>query len=162
MTDIALTDTDPAPRPPGKSRRRLLFVALALLIAGGGFASSYMGLWSPLALAGLSGSTATQAETARTTFIDVPPINVTLPDARPRMLHLVVKLEVDEASAKETLRLLPRVMDTFNTFLTGIAPDAFERRGILEIIREELRTRVQIALDSQVPVGVLIMEFGLK
>lgn len=165
MTDIALADTDPAPRPPGKSRRRLLFVALALLIAGGGFASSYMGLWSPLALAGLSGlsgGTATQADTARTTFIDVPPINVTLPDARPRMLHLVVKLEVDEASAKETLRLLPRVMDTFNTFLTGIAPDAFERRGILEIIREELRTRVQIALESQVPVGVLIMEFGLK
>ena len=162
MTDIALTDTDPEPRPPGKSRRRLLFVALALLIAGGGFASSYMGLWSPLAVAGLSGSTATQAETARTTFIDVPPINVTLPDARPRMLHLVVKLEVDEPSAKETLRLLPRVLDAFNTFLTGIAPDAFERRGILEIIREELRTRVQIALESQVPVGVLIMEFGLK
>ena len=138
-------------------------LALPLVAAGAGFASSYLGLWSPLALAGLSAQTTAQGEeSGHTTFVDVPAIDLTLPDARPRMLHLVVKLEVDEAHAEEVARLLPRVLDTFNPVLTGIAPEAFERRGILEIVREELRTRVRIALGTGIPVGVLIMEFGLK
>ena len=72
------------------------------------------------------------------------------------------KLEVPADQAKAIERLLPRVMDAFNTFVTGIAPEAFERRGILEIMREELKTRVQLALKTDAPVDVLIMEFALK
>ena len=97
-----------------------------------------------------------------TAFIDLPEVNVTLPDARPRQLHMVVKLEVPEDRAEAVERLLPRVMDAFNTFVTAIAPEAFERRGILEIMREELKTRVQLALGTDAPVEVLIMEFALK
>jgi|GEM_PF-772118 len=163
MTDIALTVPDTAKEPAPKRRRRLLKLALPLVLGGAGFASTYIGLWSPSALLGLSALQQAQTTpTGTTAFIDLPAINLTIPDARPRMLHLVVKLEVDEAHAKEVQRLLPRVLDTFNTFLTGIAPEAFERRGILEIVREELRTRVLLALESRIPVGVLIMEFALK
>lgn len=164
MTELALAVPDSADAPPRSGRRRLLMLALPLLLAAGGFATGYMGLWSPLALAGFGGTAPAQAAPGEpgTAFVDVPAINVTLPDARPRQLHLVVKLEVAAGQEKEVERLLPRVMDAFNTFVTGIAPEAFERRGILEIMREELKTRVQLALETQSPVEVLIMEFALK
>lgn len=164
MTELALAGADDAAGPqPRRGRRWLLILGLPLLLGGGGFASSYLGYWSPLALAGFGGD-APAAQTAgdATAFVDVPAINVTLPDARPRLLHLLVKLEVPADQAKAIERLLPRVMDAFNTFVTGIAPEAFERRGILEIMREELKTRVQLALKTDAPVDVLIMEFALK
>lgn len=164
MTELALVASDSADAPPKRGRGRLLMLALPLLLGAGGFASSYMGFWSPLALAGLGGDAPAHAAPgeAASAFIDLPAINVTLPDARPRQLHLVVKLEVAAEQAEAVGHLLPRVMDAFNTFLTGIAPEAFERRGILEIMREELRTRVQLALETDAPVEVLIMEFALK
>ena len=165
MTELALAGADAAADPqPRHGRKWLLILGLPLLLAGGGFASSYLGYWSPLALAGLGGDAAAPRPVVgdATAFVDVPAINITLPDARPRLLHLLVKLEVAESQAKAVERLLPRVMDAFNTFLTGIAPEAFERRGILEIIREELKTRVQLATKTDAPVDVLIMEFALK
>lgn len=164
MTELALAGPPIADAPPRRGRKRLLMLALPVLLAGGGFASSYFGLWSPLALTGLGGETPAHAAPGEpaTAFIDVPAINVTLPDARPRLLHLAVKLEVPAGEAKAVEHLLPRVLDAFNTFLTGIAPEAFERRGILEIMREELKTRVQLALKTDAPVEVLIMEFALK
>lgn len=164
MTELALAGADSAEAPPPRGRRKLLLMlALPLLLGGAGFASSYLGYWSPLALLGGS-DTAAEAtpDVPGTAFVDVPAINVTLPDARPRQLHLVAKLEVPAARAAAVERLLPRVLDTFNTFLTDIAPEAFERRGILEIMREELKTRVQLALQTDAPVEVLIMEFAVK
>ena len=165
MTELALSGSTSAAEPqPRRGRKWLLILGLPLVLAGGGFASSYLGYWSPLAIAGFgSEAPITPAKVGdATAFVDVPAINITLPDARPRLLHLLVKLEVAEGQAKAVERLLPRVMDAFNTFLTGIAPEAFERRGILEIMREELKTRVQLALKTDAPIDVLIMEFALK
>ena len=167
MTELALAGPDTGGAPTRRrGRRRMLMLALPVLLAGGGFASSYLGAWSPLSLAGFGGHDASREAASRgspaTAFVDVPPIDITLPDARPRQLHLVVKLEVGAGSAATVERLLPRVLDAFNTFVTGIAPEAFERRGILEIMREELKTRVQLALETDTPVEVLIMEFALK
>lgn len=164
MTDLALAGPDAADAPPQRrGRRMMLMLALPLLLAGAGFGSSYLGFWSPLSLAGLGDQVPAAVPGAPATdFVDVPPINITLPDARPRQLHLVVKLEVAAGRAAEVERLLPRVLDAFNTFVTGIAPEAFDRRGILEIMREELKTRVQLALQTDLPVEVLIMEFALK
>lgn len=165
MTELALAGADSAEAPaPRRGRKLLLMAALPLLLAAGGFASSYLGYWSPLDLVGLGDPAPAHPAPGEpaTAFVDVPAINITLPDARPRQLHLVVKLEVEAGEAATVERLLPRVMDAFNTFVTGIAPEAFERRGILEIMREELRTRVQLALKTGAPVEVLIMEFAVK
>ncbi|MRX49705.1 flagellar basal body protein FliL [Paracoccus sp. S-4012] len=158
MTDLALTDAAAAAAPAPRRRRRLAILTLPVLAAGLGFGSSYLGYWSPGALLQGGGSEAAP----QVVFVDVAPINVTLPDARPRTLHLVVKLETTEAAKSRIEALSPRVIDSFNTFVTGIAPAAFERRGILDVVREELGSRARLALGEDLPVEVLIIEFGLK
>lgn len=161
MTDLALTGADaPAAKP---KRRRMLMLALPLLTAGAGAASTYFGYWSPLALVGMGTAEASHApEKSVVAFVDLPPINVTLPGPQPRMLHLAIKLETDEAAREALEHLLPRVSDAFNTFLTGVAPQAFDRRGILEVIRDELTARARTAVGKDIPVSVLVTEFALK
>ena len=164
MTDLALTTVEDAPAAPPSRRRKLLLLALPLIAVLAGGAASYMGYVAPLAILCLGGgAAATGAEAeAEVVFVDLPAINVTLPDANPRLLHLVGKLETDEASREAVEHLLPRVSDAFNTFLTGIAPAAFDRRGILEVVREELVTRARQAVGEGHHLDVLVTEFTLK
>lgn len=140
-------------------------LALPVLAAGTGAASTYLGYWSPLALVGMGTGTAKAAhgpDAPVVAFVDLPPINVTLPGPQPRMLHLAIKLETDEAARAALEHLLPRVSDAFNTFLTGVAPQAFDRRGILEVVRDELTARARAAVGNDIPVSVLVTEFALK
>ncbi|AXC49035.1 flagellar basal body protein FliL [Paracoccus suum] len=160
MTDLALTTNDVAEPTAGRRRRMVLLLVLPVLAALAGGASTYFGLWSPLSLIG--GAHHGAADEPEVVFVPVPPINVTLPDLRPRLLHLIVTIETTEAGKAKVEHLQPRVTDAFNTFLTGIAPAAFDRRGILEIIREELTTRARLAIGADVPVEVLVTEFALK
>jgi len=78
------------------------------------------------------------------------------------MLHLVVKIETVAANRAVVEEMTPRLIDSFNTFLTGIAPAAFDRRGILEIVREELGNRARLALGEGVAAEVLIQEFAIR
>mgnify|MGYP006949975199 CR=1 FL=1 len=49
MTDAtANLDTDPPAKAPGK--KKLIPILAAVVLAGGGFASTYLGLWSPAAM----------------------------------------------------------------------------------------------------------------
>lgn len=172
MTDLALTDA--APPAPRRKGRKLLLLALPLLAAGAGAAGSYLDYVSPLAMVGLGADSAEAGAKAEggehgeaaagpgIAFVDLPDINVSLPGAQPRMLHLAVKLETDAPKKAEVEHLLPRVSDAFNTFLTGISPQAFDRRGILEVIRDELTTRAREAIGNDIRVDVLVTEFALK
>lgn len=158
MTDLALTTNDDA-TPRRALRRRMLMMALPVLAALAGAASTYLGLWSPMTLIGGAGPTADQPEAV---FVPLPPINVTLPDTRPRLLRLALTIETTAAGKAKVEYLQPRITDAFNGFLTGIAPAAFDRRGILEIVREELTTRARLAIGNDIPIKVLVTEFALK
>lgn len=158
MNDLVMAAAEAEEPPPRKRGRRLLLLALPLVAAGLGFGSGYAGLWSPLAL--LSGPA--REAGPEIVFVDLPPIALTLPDTNPRMLHLVVKIETVAANRAVVEEMTPRLIDSFNTFLTGIAPAAFDRRGILEIVREELGNRARLALGEGVAAEVLIQEFAIR
>lgn len=162
MSEIADTPQDVA--PPSK-KKLLIPVVLAVLALGGGFASTYLGLWSPAALLG-SGAEAKKVDAKAAepaiSFVEVPRIVTTLAGERPRQLLLAVQLETTPEKQAEVTHLLPRVQDSFNEFLSGIDPLAFQRRGILEIIRTELVTRTRYVMGDEMVNDVLITEFALQ
>lgn len=156
MSDATL-DTPDETAPPAR-RGRLLMIALPLLAAVAGFAPTYKGLWSPAALIAASGP----APAPRPAFVPVPEITVSVPGVQPRRVLVGLSLEVDEARQREVERLMPRVVDTATAFLGGIAPEAYDRRGVLEVIRAELNTRIALALGDGMIREVLMTEFALK
>ena len=158
MTDTAIATSDAAPRKRGK----LLPIALVVVLAGAGFATTFLGLWSPTKLvAGLGGHDEAPAD-ATVVFVDIPPVEAPLPGGGGHSVALQAKIEADAAQAKEIQHLMPRVTDEMLGFLTSIDPAAFERRGVLDIVRAELLTRIRAALGDAAVKDLLITEFRFK
>ena len=157
MTDISEPIEDSPPRPLG---RRLLPILLPVLALGAGFGVTYTGLLSPLSL--LTPAAPAPQATPVTVFLDVPRIILTIPGERTQTLALAVVIEIDPAAADTARLLMPRIADSFNGFLSQVDPVAFSRRGILEIIREELATRTRLILGDAAVRDLLITEFRIQ
>lgn len=157
MTDISEPIEDSPPRPLG---RRLLPILLPVLALAAGFGVTYTGLLSPLSLLAPAAPAPQAAPVA--VFLDVPRIILTIPGERTQTLALAVVVEIDPAAADTARLLMPRIADSFNGFLSQVDPVAFSRRGILEIIREELATRTRLILGEATVRDLLITEFRIQ
>lgn len=153
MSDITPQD---APIRPGKSK---LLMALPLVVGLAAFGVSYMGYASPSAM--LKGSDTGRVPLPDVAFVDVPRIVVPLA-GRERQLMLSAKLETTSASMEQVALFMPRVSDSFTSFLSDIDPAAFDRRGVLEIIRGELRARADMLLGEGAIENLLITEFAIQ
>lgn len=142
----------------GRGRSALTMAVLLSLAGAGSFAAAYAGLVSPLAML-RSGEVSGKA--AKAGFVDVPRIMVPLSGGE-RQLALSVKLEVAPERAAAIKQQMPRILDSFNLFLSNIAPAAMDRRGVLEIIRAELQTRINMLLGEVGAAKVLITEFAIQ
>ncbi|SNR54565.1 flagellar basal body protein FliL [Paracoccus sediminis] len=158
MTDAtADTALDPPAKPSGK--KKLIPILAALVLAGGGFASTYLGLWSPAALmAPKEDASAAPA----VIFVTVPPIELNIPGGSGRQLVVSASIETDSAHQAEVTHLMPRILDAFTGFLSGIDPAAYDKRGVLEIIRAELVTRSRYVLGADAVKDLLITEFRFR
>lgn len=159
MTDISEPIEDSPPRPLG---RRLLPILLPVLALAAGFGVTYTGLLSPLSLLGPSTQAPAPQAAPVAVFLDVPRIILTIPGERTQTLALAVVVEIDPAAADTARLLMPRITDSFNGFLSQVDPMAFSRRGILEIIREELATRTRFILGEAAVRDLLITEFRIQ
>ena len=72
------------------------------------------------------------------------------------------QIETDQVHRPEVEHLTPRLSDAFNSFLADIAPAAFEKRGILDIVRDELATRAVFVLGDKAFSDILITEFRIQ
>jgi flagellar FliL protein len=157
MTDATI---DPPAKPSGK-KGVLLAGLMSLLLGGLGFASTYLELWSPGDL--FSGAAARdEAGLPPVVFVDVPVIELNLPGRPQRSLVLAATIETDTENAAAVTHLMPRVQDAFTSFLSGVDRDAYDKRGVLEIIRGELVTRTRYVLGEQPVKDLLITEFRIK
>lgn len=157
MTDAAAL----TPEPTEKKKSRLLLPLAALVLAGAGFGSSYLGLWSPAALVP-GGKSADHAVASTVEFVAVPTIEIPIPGSVRRSVVLTASIETDQANRPGVEHLLPRVSDAFTTFLSDVDPAAYEKRGVLEIIRAELITRTRFVLGNDPVKDLLITEFRIK
>lgn len=158
MTDIVAAAPGKA---PGKKRLLVPLVA-ALVLGGGGFASTFLGFWSPGAM--LSGPVKPEISTEHMAveFIDVPTIEIVIPGGRARSLVLSATIETDTTHKGQVTHLMPRVSDAFTTFLSGVDPSAYDKRGVLVVIRAELVTRTRFVLGEEPVKDLLITEFRFK
>jgi len=152
----------PENTPETSGLRRALPLALVALLLGVGFLSTYQGFWAPLALLQPPKDQPEVAEVAPAQFVGLPQIALTLAGSSLRTLVMSVEIETDAAHAEEVRHLLPRISDAFNSFLASIDPVAFERRGILDIIRDELATRAVHILGEGAFSDILITEFRIQ
>jgi flagellar FliL protein len=127
----------------GGGRRRLVLIAGAALVlaagAGGGFV-----LWR-----GRASGPATPQKKA-VSFVDMKDMTVNLSGGsseRPQFLRLKIALEVeDAAAAAEVQRLLPRVEDSFQTYLRELRASDIEGSAGMYRLKEELTRRINLAL----------------
>lgn len=160
MTDVADINTEPkSGRGPG---RILLPLGVALVLGGAGFASTWLGFWSPAALLSASAPKEKPADLPQVDFVGIPQIVLSLAGPRPRILVMTVKIETDQTHKPEIEHLVPRLLDSFNSFLSDVDPSAFEKRGILDIVRDELATRAVFVLGKEAFTDVLITEFRIQ
>ena len=160
MTDAA--DSPAEETSKGGIRRILLPLGLVVILTGGGFASTFLGFWSPMVLLAAKQEAPPETQAPTVEFVDVPQIVLTLAGPRPRMLIMTVKIETDQLHRPEVEHMIPRILDSFNGFLSDIDPAAFEKRGMLDIIRDELATRAVFVLGKDAFTDILITEFRIQ
>lgn len=159
MTDVADINTEQ--KSGGGLGRILLPLGLAVALGGAGFASTWLGLWSPTAL--LAAKEEEKPEALPTVdFVAIPQIVLSLAGPAPRMLVMTVKIETDQTHKPEVEHLTPRLLDSFNSFLADVDVSAFEKRGILDIVRDELATRAVYVLGKEAFTDILITEFRIQ
>ena len=122
MTDATL---DPPPKTSG--RKKLIPILAAVLLAGGGFGSTYLGLWSPSAMLAAQPKAAPAVSDA--VFIAVPTIELAIPGGSGRSIVLSASLETDQAHQAQIAHLMPRILDAFTAFLSGIDPAAYDKQA---------------------------------
>lgn len=159
MTDAT---ADLASDPPAKAsgKKKLIPILAAVALAGGGFASTYLGLWSPSAM--LAPKEEATAAVPTVVFVPVPTIELNIPGGGGQSLVLSASIETETAHQAEVAHLMPRILDAFTNFLSGIDPAAYDKRGVLEIIRAELMTRSHYVLGDEAIKDLLITEFRFK
>lgn len=154
-----MTDATAEAAPKGSTKKKLIPAALAVLLAGAGFASTYLGFWSPAAL--LGPAPAPKTALPENVFVAVPTIELPIAGAG-RSVILSASIETDDAYRGNVDYLMPRILDAFTTFLAGIDEAAFDKRGVLEIIRAELLTRARYVLGAEAAKDLLVTEFRFK
>ncbi|MEF9601513.1 flagellar basal body-associated FliL family protein [Paracoccus sp. PXZ] len=159
MTDVA--DINAERKPGGRIDRILLPLGLALVLGGAGFATTWLGFWSPVSLFAAKEQAVEAVAAPAVAFVDIPQIVLTLAGPGTRTLVMTVKIETDQSHRAEVEHLTPRLLDSFNSFLADIDRAAFEKRGILDIVRDELATRAVFVLGKEAFTDVLITEFRI-
>ncbi|MCX8505464.1 MAG: flagellar basal body-associated FliL family protein [Alphaproteobacteria bacterium] len=96
-----------------------------------------------------------------TTFMDLPDmlVNLRSDDPRPSFLKLSVSLELDSNEDKlVVLRVLPRVIDTFQVYLRELRAEQMQGAAGLLRLREELLGRINAAVSPVQVRDVLFRE----
>lgn len=179
---MSATETEPAEgekpeteKPKGKKKLFLLAAAGALVLAGGGGAAFFFlgssggggaqeeqGAPAEKAAAhsggeasGHGGEEAGQAAE----FVDVPPmvVNLRSPDGVARYLKIHFML-VPGPNAAELDKQLPRVLDSYQSFLRELRPEDLAGSAAVFRIKEELLSRANEALGEGSVEDVLIQD----
>jgi flagellar FliL protein len=148
-----------APAPTGKRSwvRKALFAVIGLILIGGIGGGGYFFFFHH------KGEVKVAApEVKPPTFFDLPEVLVNLSNTgadHAQYLKVKVVLELADAAVVQQIQpVLPRVMDTFQTFLREMRPSDLEGSAGIYRMREELTRRVNIAIAPSHINAVLFKE----
>lgn len=158
MSEVA-EQQEPAKKKKGK---KLLMPLLAIILGGAGFCSTYLGLLPGLSDKSEAKPAKQEAVKHDVEFVDIPTIELPIPGARHRVVILSAAIETDALHKSQVEQLMPRVQDAFTSFMSNVDATAYEKRGVLEILRSELVTRTRYVLGEEPVKDLLITEFRFK
>ena len=99
-------------------------------------------------------------------FVDMPDVLVNLSNTnadRPQYLKIKIVFEVADQSVSQQLQpLMPRIVDTFQTYLRELRPNDLEGSIGLFRLREELTRRVNAAIAPSRINAVLFKEIVIQ
>jgi flagellar FliL protein len=140
--------------PKGGGRKKLLFLALPVVLAGAG-----AGLWFTGVLPGLLGlahpppdaaaEAGREAAVPAPALFDMPEIvtNLNVAGRRPVFVKLRSKLEVSRADDVPAVQAaMPRLIDLFQTYLRETRPEELRGSAGTQRLREELIARANVAV----------------
>ncbi|MFN3351160.1 flagellar basal body-associated protein FliL [Pseudorhodoplanes sp.] len=155
-------ETDGAAKPAPKSKRKLIIIAAAalLVLGGGGGAAFFMFKPKPK-------PEAVAAPVAKPpAFLDLPDTLVNLANAggdRPQYLKVKIVLELpDSTMIQQVQPVMPRVMDSFQTYLRELRPTDLDGSAGLYRLKEELTRRVNYAIAPNRVNAVLFKEIVVQ
>jgi flagellar protein FliL len=142
------------------SRKLIIIVAAAVLVLGGAGGGAYHFL-------GAKTSEAAPASKIKPPiFVDLPDILVNLSSTgndRTQYLKVKVVLEVPDETVKTQIEpLMPRLMDTFQTYLRELRATDLDGSAGLYRLKEELTRRVNAAIAPERINAVLFKEIVVQ
>ncbi|MBD8908134.1 flagellar basal body-associated protein FliL [Methylorubrum zatmanii] len=146
-----------------KSKKKLIVIAAAaVLLLGGGGGFFFMKNKAAHADAGEHGAEKAEPK-AQAVFLDMRDMLVNLsPDPgtpKANILKLRVSLELKDAKAEAAVKpLMPRVEDTFQTYLRELRASDLAGSAGMYRLREELLRRVNIAIHPAKAEAVLFKD----
>jgi flagellar FliL protein len=168
VTEAAESGADIEAAGSGKGRAKkklplkmiIIGVGALAVVAGGGFAAMKM-------FKGSAAHKEAPAPAAKPViFVDMPDVLVNLSNNnsdRTQYLKIKIVLEVpDQSVANQLQPLMPRVMDTFQTYLRELRPSDLDGSVGLFRLREELTRRVNAALAPGHVNAVLFKEIVIQ
>jgi flagellar FliL protein len=158
-TDV---DADAEASPPKRklpSLKVIIIAAAGLVVLLGGGAGAYF-----MFAGGKDASAGAPAKPP--TFVDVPEVLVNLSTAgadRTQYLKVKIVLEIpDSALGPQIESTMPRVMDTFQTYLRELRPTDLDGSAGLYRLKEELTRRVNAAIAPSRITAVLFKEIVVQ
>jgi flagellar FliL protein len=139
------------PRKKWSGKRLVLFIGAPLLLVGLGAGVYFSGV---LGHEDKKAETALKGEPAPGVYVDLPEILVNLEATgkQQRFLKTSISLEVANPQDAEALKkVMPRLIDQFQTYLRGLRVDDFRGSAGVYRLRQELLARVA---QSAEPVSV--------
>lgn len=144
------------------SKKLIIMAAAGLLVLGGGGAGSYLFVFAkkpheekPVALAAKPPA-----------FLDMPEVLVNLSstgNGRAHYLKAKIVLEVSDQKIVEEIKpVLPRVLDSFQTYLREMRQSDLEGSAGLYRLRDELTRRVNLAVAPSKINAVLFKEIVVQ
>jgi len=142
--------------PKGGGRKKLLLLALPVVLLGAGaglwftgILPGLLGMGAPPAEAGAEGGRQAEAPVPPPAFFDMPEIvtNLNATGRRSVFVKLRSKLEVsrgDDVAAVQAA--MPRLLDLFQTYLRETRPEELRGSAGTHRLREELIARANIAV----------------
>jgi flagellar FliL protein len=150
-----------SPEPKGKSRLKLIIVAVgALLVLGGGGTGGY------LFFRGGKEAKSAAPPVKPVTFVDVPEVLVNLAGTggeRTHYLKVKIVLELPDAALQPQVQsTMPRVLDAFQTYLRELRATDLDGSAGLYRLKEELTRRVNAAISPNRVNAVLFKEIVVQ
>ncbi|MBP0492497.1 flagellar basal body-associated FliL family protein [Pararoseomonas indoligenes] len=172
MAHAAALSADGAAAPKKGGRKKLVLLALPLLLGGAGAGLWFSGLLPfgkaaehgeehAAAPAGHGAPALPQQAARPPVFLDLPEVltNLNVTGRRATFIRLKAKLELaSEADAAAVQAAMPRLLDLFQTYLREMRPEELRGSQGTYRLREELRNRASLAASAAKIQDVLFIE----